>query len=68
MANEAIPSRSARSYTVQGHFDDIAAKVVEGDFVIMEFGHNDKGVPNPDDNGKCDCPGARGETCETTYE
>lgn len=68
VVNEAILSRSARSYTLQGHFDTIIAQVVRGDFVIMEFGHNDKGTPSPTDRGKPDCPGSGSETCTTTYK
>ncbi|KAL8278067.1 hypothetical protein RQP46_009527 [Phenoliferia psychrophenolica] len=67
VVNAAIKSRSARSFKLQGHFAAIAAKVVKGDFVIIEFGHNDGGSLKPVDNGKPDCPGAGNETCKSTY-
>ena len=39
--------------------------VVAGDFVIIEFGHNDGGSLTPTDNGRSDCVGAGLETCTT---
>ncbi|KAL8277606.1 hypothetical protein RQP46_010038 [Phenoliferia psychrophenolica] len=63
VVNSAIKSRSARSFTTQKHFDAMAARLVPGDFVVMEFGHNDAGHLHPTDNGKTDCPGAGNETC-----
>ena len=41
VVNKAIAGRSARSYTVEGHFAEIAALVKPEDFVVIEFGHND---------------------------
>jgi len=64
VVNKAIGGRSARSYTVEGRFTDIAAVVKSGDFVIIEFGHNDGGSLSTD-NGRSDCPGAGAETCTT---
>ena len=66
--NHAIGGRSARSFTREGRFDEVAAQVQEGDWVVIEFGHNDGGSPNTDDNGRSDCPGEGEETCETVYE
>ncbi|GAB7346901.1 hypothetical protein MBLNU459_g1974t1 [Dothideomycetes sp. NU459] len=63
----AIAGRSARSYTREGRFQTLINTVKSGDFVIIEFGHNDGGSPTPTDNGRSDCPGADSETCATTY-
>lgn len=68
VVNAAVAGRSARSYTREGRFTALAAIVISGDFVVIEFGHNDGGSLTPTDNGRTDCPGAGGETCSTTYE
>ena len=66
--NKAVAGRSARSYTVEGHFQAIADLLVPGDFVVIEFGHNDAGSLRPTDDGLADCPGAGSETCTSTYD
>jgi len=65
IVNDAIAGRSARSYTVEGRFNTIAAAVKAGDWVIIEFGHNDGGSPIPEsqDDGRADCPGQGTQTC-----
>lgn len=67
VSNQAIGGRSARSYTREGRFDDIAAVVKSGDWVVIEFGHNDGGSLTTTDNGRSDCSGTGSETCSTTY-
>ncbi|KXG46643.1 Esterase, SGNH hydrolase-type, subgroup [Penicillium griseofulvum] len=67
VSNKAVAGRSARSYTREGRFDAIAALVQSGDWVIIEFGHNDGGSLTPTDNGRTDCAGTGSETCSTTY-
>ncbi|KAF2096388.1 SGNH hydrolase [Rhizodiscina lignyota] len=66
--NAAISGRSARSYTNEGRFQEIADVVKPGDWVIIEFGHNDGGSLVPVDNGRTDCPGDGAETCYTVYD
>lgn len=68
VVNKAVASCSARSYTVEGRFQAIADLLVAGDFVVIEFGHNDGGSLTPNDNGRTDCPGAGSETCASTYD
>lgn len=71
--NKAIGGRSARSYTDEGRFQEVADLVTSGDIVVIEFGHNDGGSPESNDNGRSDCPGEGTETCvsdatgETVY-
>ncbi|KAM5356728.1 hypothetical protein ACJ41O_003374 [Fusarium nematophilum] len=71
--NKAIGGRSARSYWNEGRFQAVADSVKSGDIVVIEFGHNDGGSPEKNDNGRSDCPGAGTETCisdktgETVY-
>ncbi|KAF9731766.1 hypothetical protein PMIN06_007690 [Paraphaeosphaeria minitans] len=64
VVNKAIGGRSARSYSNEGRFTEIANLVKSGDIVVIEFGHNDGGSPNSaSDNGRSDCPGTGEETC-----
>jgi rhamnogalacturonan acetylesterase len=44
----------------------VTNQVAAGDYVLIEFGHNDGGSPNPTDNGRSDCPGDASQTCTTS--
>jgi rhamnogalacturonan acetylesterase len=55
--NSAYAGRSARSFTREGRFQRIADVAQRGDWVIIEFGHNDGGNPYTDLKGRADCPG-----------
>ena len=68
VVNKAIGGRSARSYTVEGRFTEVANLVKSGDIVVIEFGHNDGGSPESNDNGRSDCPGAGTETCTSSKD
>jgi rhamnogalacturonan acetylesterase len=71
VVNDAIAGRSARSYTREGRFTTLTASVQSGDYVIIEFGHNDGGSLTPTDNGRTDCGVVNNNyatTCKTTYE
>ncbi|KAK8066972.1 SGNH hydrolase-type esterase domain-containing protein [Apiospora hydei] len=65
VVNKAIGGRSARSYTNEGRFTEVANLVKTGDIVVIEFGHNDGGSPNKNDNGRSDCPGTGTEVCRS---
>jgi rhamnogalacturonan acetylesterase len=41
--NLAIGGRSSRTFITEGRWDRITATLKEGDYVIMQFGHNDSG-------------------------
>jgi len=41
--NDAIGGRSSRTFITEGRWDRILAKLKKGDYVIMQFGHNDSG-------------------------
>ncbi len=41
--NRAIGGRSSRTFLSEGRWDAILANLEEGDFVLMQFGHNDGG-------------------------
>lgn len=67
VSNQAIAGRSARSYSREGRFDAVVALVKSGDWVVIEFGHNDGGSLSTTDNGRTDCFGEGTQTCATTY-
>ncbi|KAJ7679538.1 SGNH hydrolase-type esterase domain-containing protein [Mycena polygramma] len=70
VVNNAIAGRSARSFTREGRFTAMAANVKAGDYVVIEFGHNDGGSLTPTDNGRTDCAvGAAGyaTTCTSVF-
>jgi rhamnogalacturonan acetylesterase len=69
VVNRAIAGRSARSYTREGRFQAIADLLVPGDWVVIEFGHNDGGTPTTDgtDNGRSDCMGEGDQTCASIF-
>lgn len=41
--NDALGGTSSRTFQTMGLWDKVLAKVKPGDFVIMQFGHNDNG-------------------------
>ncbi len=41
--NHAIGGRSSRTFITEGRWDNILKTLKKGDFVIMQFGHNDAG-------------------------
>jgi rhamnogalacturonan acetylesterase len=41
--NHAIGGRSSRTFITEGRWDKILATLRKGDYVIMQFGHNDAG-------------------------
>lgn len=41
--NKAIGGRSSRSFLTEGRWDEILTQLKEGDYVLMQFGHNDGG-------------------------
>ncbi|EMF12768.1 carbohydrate esterase family 12 protein, partial [Sphaerulina musiva SO2202] len=71
IVNLAISGRSARSYTNENRFKTLATKVKKGDYVVIQFGHNDVGTPKSKiDNGRAACPPVNNKystTCKTTF-
>ncbi|KAJ7706017.1 rhamnogalacturonan acetylesterase [Mycena rosella] len=56
VVNHAVAGESARSYSDQGLFTTVISAVKSGDFVIIEFGHNDASA-GAVDNGQQDAVG-----------
>jgi lysophospholipase L1-like esterase len=46
IANRARGGRSSRTFITEGHWDQLLAEVKPGDFVLVQFGHNDSGALN----------------------
>ena len=42
--NHALGGRSSRTFITEGRWDKVLAKMKKGDYVIMQFGHNDGGA------------------------
>jgi rhamnogalacturonan acetylesterase len=45
VANRSIAGRSARSYMNEGAWDKVLAEMKPGDYVLLQWGHNDGGGP-----------------------
>lgn len=43
VSNQAIGGRSSRTFITEGRWDRITSELKKGDYVIMQFGHNDAG-------------------------
>jgi rhamnogalacturonan acetylesterase len=41
--NDAIGGRSSRTFLTEGRWDKIMSRLKKGDYVLMQFGHNDSG-------------------------
>jgi rhamnogalacturonan acetylesterase len=42
--NYALGGRSSRTFITEGHWDAVLSQLKPGDYVIMQFGHNDGGA------------------------
>lgn len=45
--NRALNGRSTLSFRIEGHWDALLNSLKEGDFVIIQFGHNDQKSEDP---------------------
>ena len=65
VANRARAGRSSRTFLTEGLWDKLAVELKPGDFVLLQFGHNDGG---PLDTGRArgSLPGLGEETREIT--
>jgi lysophospholipase L1-like esterase len=67
VVNSAIGGRSSRTYYTEGRWDKVLAQVKRGDFVIVQFGHNDGGrIGDPAMKNRGSVPGIGPETVEDT--
>jgi lysophospholipase L1-like esterase len=62
--NHARGGRSSRTYQTEGLWDNVLAKVKAGDYIIMQFGHNDGGAINDTSRARGSIRGIGEETEE----
>jgi lysophospholipase L1-like esterase len=43
VVNRAIGGRSSRTYITEGHWQEVLDRIKPGDFILVQFGHNDSG-------------------------
>lgn len=58
--NAARGGRSSRTFLTEGHWDRLVANLRPGDFVLIQFGHNDAGALNEEPPGSTRPLRARG--------
>jgi lysophospholipase L1-like esterase len=63
VVNRAIGGRSSRTFQNEGRWDKVLGELKKGDFVILQFGHNDVG--KYDDPAAKERPSLHGEGEET---
>lgn len=61
VVNRARGGRSSRTFQTEGLWDQILNDLKPGDFVLMQFGHND-GAPIDDEKARGSLPGLGNET------
>lgn len=62
--NRAIGGRSSRTFLAEGRWDNILTTLQPGDFVLMQFGHNDNGAINDTIRARGSIKGVGNETEE----
>jgi lysophospholipase L1-like esterase len=69
VVNCAIGGRSTRTFITDGRWDKILAELKPGDFVLVQFGHNDSGdYKDPKAKGRPSIHSEGGETAEALKE
>mgnify|MGYP001082440099 CR=1 FL=1 len=46
--NHAVNGRSSKSFIDEGRWDNVMSLIRPGDYVIIQFGHNDEKIKSPD--------------------
>lgn len=64
VVNRAVGGLSSRTYLTGGNWDQVLAMLKPGDFVIMQFGHNDAGPLNDTSRARGTIKGTGEETEE----
>ena len=64
VVNRAVGGLSSRTYLTQGHWDRVMAMLQPGDFVLMQFGHNDSGPLDDAERARGTLKGTGDETRE----
>lgn len=67
VVNRAIGGRSSRTFQNEGRWDAVVKELKAGDFVIVQFGHNDAGAyDDPKAKGRPSLKGEGEETADVT--
>ncbi len=66
VANHAIGGRSSRTFITEGRWDKVLEQLKPGDFVLMQFGHNDGGKPDDPQRPRGTLPGTGEQTLNIT--
>ena len=64
VVNRARGGRSSRTFQTEGLWDQVLAELKPGDFVLMQFGHNDGGAINDDSRARGSLKGVGNEVEE----
>lgn len=64
VANQAIGGRSSRTFLTEGRWDRVLSELRPGDFVLIQFGHNDGGELFNGDRPRASLKGNGDETRE----
>jgi len=64
VANRARGGRSSRTFLTEGLWDQVLGEMKAGDFVLMQFGHNDGGAINDNSRARGSIKGTGEETEE----
>jgi lysophospholipase L1-like esterase len=64
--NRAIGGRSSRTFITEGRWDAVLADAEKGDFVLIQFGHNDGGALSGDNRERGSIKGTGDETQDVT--
>src|SRR6476619_965522 len=66
--NRARGGRSSRTFITEGLWDKVLSDIKPGDFVLIQFGHNDAGAINDASRARGSLPGIGEETQEIDNE
>jgi rhamnogalacturonan acetylesterase len=61
VVNRARGGRSSRTFQSEGLWDQVRAEMKRGDFLLMQFGHNDGGPVNDESRARGSLPGTGNE-------
>ena len=64
VVNRARGGRSSRTFITEGLWDKVLSEIKRGDFVLIQFGHNDGGKINDEMRARGSLPGVGEETRE----
>lgn len=64
LVNRAIGGRSSRTFITEGHWQEVLDELKPGDFVMVQFGHNDSGPLDDTSRARGSLPGIGDDTRE----